>query len=79
MAGAVDAIGLHARLRPHAIAAEDLTHGKRWTYAALNQSVGQGAAALKARGTASRPLRKMMFGCRFSITPVRGLGLFMCR
>lgn len=50
MAGAVDAIGLHARLRPHAIAAEDLTHGKRWTYAALNQSVGQGAAALKARG-----------------------------
>ncbi|MFY7777470.1 MAG: AMP-binding protein [Elstera sp.] len=50
MVGAVDAIGLHARLRPQAIAAEDLTRGQSWTYAALNRAVGQWAAALIAQG-----------------------------
>ncbi|WP_395828961.1 AMP-binding protein [Elstera sp.] len=50
MVGAVDAIGLHARLRPDAIAAEDLTRGQSWTYAALNRAVGQWAAALTAQG-----------------------------
>lgn len=50
MVGAVDAIGLHARLRPHAVAAEDLTRGQSWTYAALNRAVGQWAAALTAQG-----------------------------
>jgi len=50
MVGAVDAIGLHARLRPDAIAAEDLTRGQSWTYAALNRAVGQWAVALIAQG-----------------------------
>lgn len=50
MVAAVDAIGLHARLRPQALAVEDLTRGQSWSYAALNHAVGQWASALAARG-----------------------------
>lgn len=50
MAGAIDHVGLHARLQPGRLAASDLGVGRRWTYGALDRSIGQCVAALKARG-----------------------------
>lgn len=50
MAGAVDHVGLHARLTPERLAARDLTSGHSYTYGALHFAVGRSAAALAARG-----------------------------
>ena len=48
--GASDLIGLHARLQPERLAALDLTSGRRWTYRALDQAIGQCASVLRKRG-----------------------------
>jgi fatty-acyl-CoA synthase len=50
MTGAVDHVGLHARLSPRRLAAADLTHGGRWTYAQLDDAIARCASALVARG-----------------------------
>ena len=50
MAGAVDHVGLHARLTPERLAARDLSSGRAFTYRELDIAVGRFAAALAARG-----------------------------
>ena len=50
MSGAVDDIGLQARLGPHRLAAADLTTGRRWSYADLDGDVARCAAVLVGRG-----------------------------
>jgi fatty-acyl-CoA synthase len=50
MVGAVDHVGLHARLTPDRLAARDLTSGRSFTYHELDRAVGRFAAALAGRG-----------------------------
>ncbi|MCC7060939.1 MAG: AMP-binding protein, partial [Burkholderiaceae bacterium] len=52
MAGAVDHVGLQARLQPDRLAAADLATGRRWTYRAFDRAIGQCATVLRARGIA---------------------------
>ncbi|MGD2134287.1 MAG: AMP-binding protein, partial [Maricaulaceae bacterium] len=50
MTGAIDHLGLHARLTPDRLAARDLTQGRQWTYADLDRATARCAGALAARG-----------------------------
>ncbi len=52
MVGAVDHVGLQARLQPDRLAAADLATGRRWTYREFDRSIGQCAAVLSAHGIA---------------------------
>ncbi len=52
MVGAVDHVGLQARLQPDRLAAADLATGRRWTYREIDRSIGQCAAVLSAQGIA---------------------------
>lgn len=45
--GPVDDIALHALMRPSALAARDLTHDRRWTYAELDLAVARCASLLR--------------------------------
>ncbi len=47
MDGAADLLGFHARFRANKVVAIDLTRNRQWTYAELDLSCGQYAAALK--------------------------------
>jgi fatty-acyl-CoA synthase len=48
-----DWLSLHARLTPERLAAEDLTHHRRWTYAGLHMLVSRFAAHLRMLGVRS--------------------------
>ncbi len=50
MGASVDHIALHARLTPNRIAAEDLTHGRRLSFADCDAQIGRYCATLAARG-----------------------------
>ena len=50
MSGAIDHIGLHARLSPDRLVARDLASGRDFTYRSFDVVVGQFAAALVAYG-----------------------------
>src|ERR1700754_576923 len=52
MAGPVDHVGLHARLTPDKLAAADLTHGGRWTYRQLDQTIKRCVTVLIEDGVA---------------------------
>lgn len=47
MTGAVDHVGLNARLTPNALAARELASGRAWTYAQLDRAVAQAVTALR--------------------------------
>lgn len=47
MSGAVDHVGLNARLTPGALAAHELASGRSWTYAELDRAVAQAVTALR--------------------------------
>jgi len=52
MSGAIDHVGLQARLQPQRLAAVDLASGERWTYAELDGAVARCARVLIQRGVA---------------------------
>ncbi|KQY92289.1 acyl-CoA synthetase [Caulobacter sp. Root1455] len=50
MGGAIDHVGLQARLGPRRLAAVDLASGRRWTYAELDAALARCARVLVDRG-----------------------------
>ncbi|CAN5223419.1 AMP-binding protein [soil metagenome] len=50
MSGAIDHVGLQARLQPERLAAVELASGRRWTYAELDLAVARCAQVLVERG-----------------------------
>jgi fatty-acyl-CoA synthase len=50
MVGASDYLALHARLAPNALAIQDLTSDRHWTYGSFDRSVAQWARLLRQRG-----------------------------